>query len=358
MSDIPSWVADLRDPGSPRGLTRGFTWLGEDQARRVRAEWLDIWSQVTFEPEFHQACRDRLARCIPLAVGPSRSRRSSKTESTMTMVFDPERADEVAFSHSHAMPSVCWSTARMGEIDDLLAYYLHDSPVAGGPGLCRVVKPLDVEHPEAIANAIDALELWVDDAFWGSAHHDDPWVGVAGDLSMLSLSVYVQRFGEQDPDRFPALGCRTLWSRSTLRIEQHPRGLFVFELRFRPGVDARAISELNEMVGTRLPEDLPIDLAASLLRGGTLTPHDIDELHRRGESPFEALALTCASAPSAPHTIDRLRAAIHAHRDDDEVLGAIASLASSYHHDGMLFEIADLANDPLRGELLSFLKPS
>lgn len=271
------------------------------------------------------------------------------------MVVDPEHPDEVAFSLSHAIPSACWSMARPDEIADVLSPYLE--PQLIHDRVERLVKPLDVPHPRAIANAIDALELWIDDAFWGSVHDVDPWIAIGGDLSMLSLSVYVQRFGEQDPDRFPALGCRSLWSRSTMRIEQNPRGLFAFELRFRPAHDQRAIAHLNELMSTHLPEDLPLDLAASLLRGGTLAARDIDELHRRGDSPFEALALQCAIAPSEPTTVTRLREAITALRKSDEMLGAIASLASGYHHDGLLFEIADVADEPLRSELLAFLRP-
>jgi hypothetical protein len=355
-TELPSWVCDLRDQLAT-GAFAGLSALSPDEAKAVRTEWLDIWSQVAFEPAFHERCRDRLARCIPFAVGPSRHRRLSKTASRLTLVFDPEHPERLATSLSHAIPSVCWSLTPLDQLPQTLAPYLTDEPVPIEARRVRLVKPLDVNTPREIANAIDALELWVDDAFWGSTWTEDPWLGVADDLNMLSLSVYVQRFSEDDPDRFEAVGCRTLWSRSTMRIEKHPRGLFVFDLRFRPAEDEEAIAELNELVGMRLPLDLPLDLAASLLRGPTIGVQDIQELEQRGESPFDTLALRCAAAPTAPPTIALLREAISKGQGDEELLAAVASLASGYHHDGLLFEIAEVADEPLRSEIVSFLKP-
>jgi hypothetical protein len=355
-TELPSWVSDLRDQLAT-GAYADLSALSADEASAVRAGWLDIWSQVKFEPAFHERCRDRLARCIPFAVGPSRYRRLSKTASRLTLVFDPEYPERVATSLSHAIPSVCWSLARLEQLPQTLAPYLTDEPTSIDARHERLVKPLDVEHPRLIANAIDALELWMDDAFWGSSCAEDPWLGVADDLNMLSLSMYVQRFSEDDPDRFPAVACRTLWSQSRIRIEQHPRGLFVFDLRFRPAEDAETIAELNELVDMRLPLDLPLDLAASLLRGSTLGIQDILELETTGESPLNTLALRCAAAPSEPPTIAVLRETISKARGDEELLAAVASLASSYHHDGLLFEVAAVADEPLRGELISFLRP-
>lgn len=351
---LPEWTRALRE----QATLSGFSWLEDDARGAIRTEWLDVWSHVTFEPRFHAQCRERLARCVPLAIGPSRERRLSKTSSRMTLVFDPARPELVATSLSHALPSACWSLSPPDDLARVLAPYLPEAAPSRTDfrRVVRVVKPLDVDDPRLIADAIDALELWIDDTFWGSRSADDPWPPLSAELNMLSLSVYVQRFGEQDPERFATVGCRSLWSKSTMSIERHPRGLFVFELRYQPAEDARAMTLLNEAVELRLPVDLPMDLAASLLRGPTFTLEDIDDLESRGDSPFESLALRCAAAPSAPATIARLRAALD-DKHDDAWLGAVAGLASSYRHDGLLFDIAALAEGDLRRELEAFLRP-
>lgn len=352
---LPEWTRALREQATVSGLS----WLDEEARRAIRTEWLDVWSHVGFEPGFHARCRERLARCVPLAIGPSRERRLSKTSSRLTLVFDPEHPELVATSLSHALPSACWSLSSPDELARVLAPYLPETSPARTQfrRVVRVVKPLDVDDPRMIADAIDALELWIDDTFWGSRYADDPWPPDAADLNMLALSVHVQRFAEQDPERFPTVSCRTLWSRSTVSIEQHPRGLFVFALRYQPAEDTLAITLLNEAAGLSLPLDLPVDVAASLLRGPTLTLEDIDALDRLGESPFESLALRCAAAPSSPPTIERLRAAVdQAH--DDAWLGRVAGLASSYRHDGLLFDIAARAGGDLRDELEAFLRPA
>ncbi len=357
-TELPSWVSDLRgNLEAGTGALGPFSWLTPDKADAVRSEWLDIWSQVAFETTFHAKCRERLDRCVPFAVGPTRERRLSRTVSRLTLIYDPAYPDMLAASLSHAIPSLCWSSAPADQLAEVLAPYLAETPVPRSARLVRLVKPLEVDTPQTIADAIDTQELWVDDTFWSSSCAEDPWIDVSAKLNMLSLSVYVQRFSEHDPNRFPSVGCRTLWSRSTMRIAQHPRGLFVFELRYRPARDATAMQQLSQIGGKSLPRDLPMDLAASLLRGATLDMQAIEHIERQGNSPFEALALRCAVAPSAPATLAHLRKAISQHRNDEEMLAGIASLASSYHHDALLFEIAHVANRALRSEIESFLRP-
>ncbi len=345
MND-PPWFDEVR----AWAKERRFTWLDDVRRDVIRAEWLDVWSQVAFDPAFHDACSARLERCVPLVTTMTRERRLSRTESTATLVFDPEEPARVLVRWSHAMPSLCWSVAAPAELSDVFAVYARGDLPTRFQKRLRIAKTLGDATLDMITGSIDGQELWVDDAFWGSAHDDDPWGNVGSDLNMLALSVHVRELGAQTADRFPSQTCRTLWSKSTLCIEQHPRGIFVFEARYDPANDASAVAAIAERVDIQLPADLPMDVVASLLRGPSCALANVDE------PSVVAATLRCALDPSSPATVALLVEAIASAASDAE-LGALAGLASSYRHDGLLFEIAERASGSLRAELEAFLRP-
>ncbi len=351
---LPTWTSALREETE----RVGWVWLEDDTSATVRADWLDAWSRLVFEAEFHERCRARLARCVPLAVGPTRERRLSKTPSRMTLVFDPERPELVCTSLSHAIPSLAWSLAVPTAWAATASVYLTEEAPrrASFSRVTRLVKPTGGHDLGAIEQALDAVELWIDDAFWGSRDDDDPWLALPRHLDVLAVAQHVRRAREQDAARWPTLSARTLWSRSTLSIERHPQKLLAFELRYHPARDELAMAALAEATGVRLPLDLPLDLAASLLHGVTFTSERVSELLAHDEPPVEALALRCALAPSTATTLRHLTEAIATTRDSRR-LGALAGLASSYRHEGLLFEVLARAEGRLRSELEAFLRP-
>ena len=337
-------------------------WLSEEGAAAVREDWLAVWNQVPFDEVFHARCRQRLERCQPLAVGTSRHRRLDQTESCLTLVSDPSAPGEVFVSLSHAMPALLWVRApsARGDLLEALGPYLDPERPAAVElaGHHRVVKPLDVEALSQLDDAIRALELWIDDTRWGSAFDDDPWRGVEGPLGMVDQTRLLREAAADDPDRFAAMGYRTLWSGSVLRIEQHPMGMWVFDMRYRPAQNVRVIANLNDLLGTRWPEDLPVDLAASLLRGGVIDARLLSELEAKGEAPLDRAAARCGMAPAEADTAASLAAIADEVGGDQDALATLANLASRYRHEALLFDLWERTEGtPLGDDLERFLSP-
>jgi hypothetical protein len=169
----------------------------------------------------------------------------------------------------------------------------------------------------------------------------------------------MQHVHDQEPGRFPSISFRTLWSRSILRVEQHPLGLWVFDARYDPAGDARAVARLGGTApGTGLPSDLPVDVAASLVRNASFTRESIAETEKTQPlEPFD-LSVLCALDPGEATTVARLRAAIDAWADDEERFGGLLQLMSAYGYAALLFEAAArLPAGDLRERLLTYLRP-
>lgn len=186
---------------------------------------------------------------------------------------------------------------------------------------------------------------WVDDAAWGSAYLDDPWRDLDPDAGMMMLSLHMKRVMEQHPGRHPSLSFRTLWSRSLITVEAHPFNLFVFDVRFRPSSDRRALELLGGAEpGSRLPPDLPVDVAASLLRGNSTTRESLTISEKSALELFDLAAL-CAMDPGEATTIARLRERLRDWTDDERLRG-LADVLNAYEYSALLYEAAATAKDP------------
>jgi hypothetical protein len=360
MRRVPDWVAGLReDAGLSTEL--GLRWLDEDEQEATRELWRSTWNQVPYGEEFHARGAERIETSIPLAEGPVRHRRLSKAASRLVLVADPAEPDVAWLNLSHALPPDAWAVAGAtpGEVRRAVSYYTpEDSPwLSALERVERLVKPIEVESLDVIKRGIEGLELWMDDATWGSAFVDDPWRDVDPDAGMMSLTVHLRSVGEQARGRRTSVGYRTLWSRSVLTIEEHPFGLYVFELRYRPAADRRAVEKLaGSEPGARLPPDLPVDLAASLLRGGSFTRESIGMNEERSWGPFE-LATLCALDPGEASTVAKLREAVDRWAGDEQMRGLVEVL-HAYDHQSLLFECAAATqDDEVRGQLARLLAP-
>lgn len=349
MTAIPTWLSDL--PTSELGLTQ----LADDEREQTRELWRSTWEQVPFGETFSEACAQRIERCVPLFAGPVRHRRLGKHAAQLIVVHDPAHPNEAWLSLSHAMPSLTWAPG--GSSRAQLAAALARYTVDGAPdrlelgGHQRVLKTIDVDDPSVVLRAIEGYELWIDDAAWGSAHVEDPWADQPADPNMMMLSIIMQRAGEQHPQRAYATSMRTLWSRSILTIEEHPFGLWVFDLRYAPAADERATEIATVMDNTERFGALPADLVASLLRGDSYTLDMFDGVPLEAWGPFEAAAV-CALAPGEGATVARLRELIAAWADDAERFPALLDILSGFDHRALLFEAATHVRDP---ELLASL---
>lgn len=341
--------------------TLDLHWVSPEERDAIRSDWLSIWNQVPYDDAFHAQCRERLLRCVPLAQGVKRRRRLQPTESQLVLVQDPAEPEDVFASLSHALPSMLWIPCGATPKDVLRAlapYLVEEIPALTDlPCSLRVVKT-EITSLEVVENAVEALELWLDDTVWANSFNDDPWRSQQGQLNMLDQARMLRWVREDSPNRFESLSWRSLWSRSVLRVEKHPLGMWVFDLRYAPAQESKAMDFVNELMKTRFPRDLPIDLAASILRGSTLTDAYVQDLRARGEGVMEQAAITCAIEPAEMTSFETLRRLVQENRGDEVVLGDLARVASAYRHDAVLFEIMALTEGmPLGDELRQFLAP-
>ena len=339
-----------------------LAWLDDLAQEQTREDWLATWNDVVFDDSFHDECRRRLERCVPLAVGPSRSRRLSHLKSDMTLVADTGEPDTLFVSWSHAMPPMLWSRcdASVEAFDNMVTPYIRADapPLVELPRTYRVAKPLGLQDRGLIERSVEFTELWLDDAFWCSAFDDDPWVGVEGPMNMLEQSAWIRDVSDELDGRFPSISWRALWSRGVLRVEQHPWGLWVFELRYAPANDAAVVRYVNDLTGAHFPEDLPTDLIASALRGDSLDSVVLEQMRADGADRLDQLALTCALNTGESIVQAAMMATLDELEGDISSLGALADLANRYKHRQVLYELARRTDGTELGdELRRFLTP-
>jgi hypothetical protein len=358
MQDAPSWLGKLQD--DKKCLAElGLRPLDAEERDQTRELWRSTWNQVPFSEAFHEVCAERLERCVPLFEGPLRHRRIGKAGSRLVVVHDPIQPGSAWLSLSHALPPLGWAFGgtTLEELSSAVACYTPaDAPPALAlPRRARIVKQMELSSMDVIKSSIEGLELWVDDAAWGSAFLDDPWQSLEPDAGMMMLSLHMRRVLEQHPGRRPSLSFRTLWSRSIITVEQHPFNFWVFDLRYRPCSDRRAIELLaGDEPGARLPPDLPVDVAASLLRGNSTTRESI-ELNEL--DPFHLAALV-AIDPGEATTTEMLRRAMVEWDGQDRINGLLEILGA-YGLSALQFEVAASTKDErLREALREHLAPA
>jgi len=359
-TQTPEWIERLQGDGPADALE--LTWLEPAEQQSLREQWLAIWDQVPYGDEFHAQCKARVERSIPLAVGPRRYRRLSMTENSLVLLHDPERPEVPWVSLSIALPSALWipGGTTPDTLHERLAPYLGTQRpgIAALSRTIRVFKPISVEERGVIIRAMEALELWMDDATWENGHDDDPWTDVEPNPGMLRLQVLRDRAQQENPGRFPSTGLRSLWSHSILIIEQVPFGGWIFELHYTPVDDSQTLRELETTLGIELPaRDLPVDLAASLLREGSILPAVVDELC---ETETEAALAKVSIEPAEPTSFALLEGWLERSADEEDLLTQLAELASGHRFDALLFELAlgRPADSPLRADLELFLRPT
>lgn len=357
---VPDQILSLRADEALRALD--LQWFDEGEREFVRIDWLEIWQQIPFDDPFHSDCAARLERCVPLARGTARQRRLSGTTNELVLVYDPQFPEAVFINLSHAMPSRLWLMVEangQAVVEATRPYLVEICSMAELGRTIRLAKFVDLEDLQTLENALVGFELWLDDATWGSDFNDDPWRSQEGSMSMIDQTIWLRDTASQHPNRFPSKSFRTLWSRSVLTVEQHNMGAWVFELHYRPVAESEAVAFVNEITQSRLPLDLPIDLAASLLRGRNVGHELLADFDARNEALWDRLMIRCALDNGEPTTVATLRAEMLANADDIDMLGGIADLAAAYHHYGLLFELAQqTAGTALGDDIRGFLSPA
>jgi hypothetical protein len=208
-------------------------------------------------------------------------------------------------------------------------------------------------------NKIDLIQLhdrykaspFVDPLAWGSAHKKDPFATAAPPRGPEGLEM-ARRFREQAPEGRPSYTFRALFSKSLLRAEAYANvaegvNIFVAQVRYRPAKQTAQLKDINQKLGTRYPEDLPVDLAGALLG----LPFDPPELIRAGfqkQPPvpsinFMLLCLDCLAGDNAAAEKDLRPLATHA---DSSVRQTVANLALRRGLKPLLTEMAGREEHP------------
>jgi len=361
IEGVPDWVSTWKDGAETGGKALPLQWLDGKASKARGAEMLETWDEIPFGEDFKASCRRRVARSVPVASGPLRKARLAERQEPLTLLFDPEAPEGLVAALGDKMPSLLWVPLGKtpASLREALAPYLASElpSVHGFSRVERIFKgtsdELGLDSIDHLVQAIAIFEGWIDTPFWGNAKDDDPWPLDPSSLSMIHLRVLLDESRRQTSSRFLAYGFRTLWSRSVLRVEQHAWNSFVFELRYEPSRHPDLTRALRTTLPNVLPDDIPVDLLASILRGPILTRAFVDEaIGRDGPVPYLALA-KCALEPGETTAL----ALLESMQGGEHAMAAL-ELASAYGYRGLLHEVLATTEDAsLRGQLEGLLAP-
>lgn len=354
----PAWAEALetaftKNPGA------GFEWLPKERADLVPDMLVQGLDLAPYGDEFQEEGRARIRRSVALALGPVRRRRLTDEDRPMVLLFDPEVPDRLFATLGTQFPPQLWPSAEPtleGVLRDLGPYLSGAWPTrASFARTLRVQRStltaLGVDSIHAFASIMARFEPWLDArATWANASDDDPWPDDPSKHSMIGLRVVSERAQETRRDRRESVTMRTLWSRSYVTIEEGPYESVVVEFRYEP---APFVANLAAGDGRLLvPEDLPADLLASLIRSGTTTPASLSKAHAElGLTPEVAVAwATLAPGESTTHA--RLRELVASSEDRTNAAGIAADLGAR----GLVYRAALATEDAEeREKLLSWV---
>jgi hypothetical protein len=361
---LPAWLSTLREDRTLSGEL-GIRWLDEQERRTLHTSATRVLAGLVGDNGWKERGLTRFGRCIPLAVGPERKSRVKNAASSTAIFFDPERPADVSLSLAVSMSPLTWpeAPATAEGIRALFERYLiaDATPPAALPRRFRFAVQFGDIDRERLEETLTNRQPMLDDATWYSAHADDPWLGQA-DMWGAELVAYLRDVRREHPGRFPSVSFRTQFSKSVVRLEQHPFGVWAVEMRYVPSPDAAAVRWVNEMFRARFSEDMPVDLvlvSLSLLQGGQTFENDLEEREAQGIVDSSGVAVRLALAPGEPEATARFRGWIERCEADPAMLGFLAEAASRYRDQEALLEIAlRTAGSELSETILDRMKPS
>jgi hypothetical protein len=352
MIALPPWAATLEGeiaaaPGS------GFRWLEPDRRDQARDLTLRALDEYPYGEALQARHRARVERCVVLASGPSRTVRLTGHEHPSIILFDPELPGRVVVSLGVFLPPVFWPSAAptLAGIQAELSPYF-SSQFTPRAELTRTIRigretldELGFDDLAEFARTVGQVERWLDHGTaWHNALDDDPWPADPSSLSMIDLRLVRERAQQTARGRRPSVSMRTLWSRSIVTIELGLFGKVVFEFRYDP---APFVAEIPFVGGGDpvFPTDLPVDLAALLLRGLSIAPETIRRAKANGPDPRLAVAEVVLEPGEATSFSALVELAA-----SKESLAAMADIADAASLRGVLYRVAldDRAPEDLR----------
>jgi tetratricopeptide (TPR) repeat protein len=290
LDPLAPWMSALyRDPELERlSVDLSIEWLDEARSQRIGEGLLADHERGPLGTMHTEATLARsralLATRRAVAMGPTSCTRDGVHEPSLLFV-DVQHPDQglwLALSESY--PPFLWIRIEPGA-DSLRAALAEYFP---RPQRTRLDMPGQVRGfigyrervlvPSPYAGGLEAAGIaeldrhfainpFVESAWWGSAHDDDPWPAQIPDQPGLTHKIAARQrlVSEQARGHVWSLTRRTRHSRSYLTIEVHHRDMFVAQLRYQPGSHAEVIEAMNAHFGCDYPTSLPVDAVAALL---------------------------------------------------------------------------------------------
>jgi hypothetical protein len=349
----PPWFEALKK--DPQVTEPGIRWFTPEEAESRRAELAGWYEQGDARVRHHlpdavlAAAKEQFSRFVPVGEGPTASdREGNKTRSWLLLGKQSPNELKVALSPLH--PPFLWLGAGQtaASLKETLAPYFP----AHMPSEDKLERTVRGFLGTGAVNHLDLIQLhdryqasdFLDGLTWGSAYKKDPF------LEMLPKGHYgqemIQRYRAQAPEGIPTFSFRSLFTKSILRAEAHAHvadgvTIFAAQLRYHPAKQQALIRDLNQRLGMRLPEDLPVDLAGALIG----LPFDPPELIRAAlpkqtelaKISFGLLCLDCLASDYAEAERDLREYASH---PEGAVRQLVANLALRRGLKSLLSEMA------------------
>src|SRR4051812_41965240 len=106
---LPGWLSALREDAGLAG-DLGVRWLDAEARRALHAGATGVL-ETQGDENWNKRGLERIERCVPLALGPERSKRLSKVGCSTALFFDPMRPEHVSLSLAASMSPLTWAEA-------------------------------------------------------------------------------------------------------------------------------------------------------------------------------------------------------------------------------------------------------
>jgi hypothetical protein len=364
----PEWLDRLRAGGS----TGPWTLVSDAEAGERRRAALAREYDDNLPAVLDEDRRRRLERSSAVADGPALPDWQIGEYARATLYFD-EASPETLWLDIGMVPPVLWIPAgtTFAAADEAAARYFGGARpgrlklpctsrfLLGTPGSVLYNVYTGERYDDEQMSAEDMLfeyskqavfNVAIENVSWGSAFDDDPipYDKLRG-ASAPAVAVLTRETSQQKPGRIPSLSWRTRWSGSIFSVEAHFDYFLVVQLRYAPAPHEAVLRQLNELCGTALPEDLPVDAALALFGYTPLGERNIIAAVSGGgvvtDRDVYALASVLHEDLRLQDHLLRLAAAGNVH-----VRRAAATVAARYQYDAVLQRLWAAESDAELGD--------
>lgn len=273
LEDRPDWLRGLHEGGALD--ERGVTWLDEAASTEATAS---LRSGYAGEDSLTRSPEDARVRMfiteaegkIPVATGPSVTDLYG-IETPAYWLAEPGLSGRLWLAPSRDFHPFAWIPVGATE-QAAVAALEHYFP---SPDLTRLELPRELRvfigYRHEIGDMHDleramTFNRMLGFGSWCSGHLDNPWPETVPEgTGMLALTAFQHNTASvHDPGRPWSQTWRTKHSGSYFTLEVHQRDLFVLSVRYRPSPYLEAMERSNAHNETRLPLDLPPDVAVAM----------------------------------------------------------------------------------------------